>query len=241
MEITALSQPEHTYFLRRLRDARYAVLRDAENFINICSTLEELGCRLKEDKATGLGGYRKEFRALSAHGGMDETRFDVLFDQVRLARNDAAHQGVFARNAAKRAVKLCVYIEGIIMTQLKQIGDVMSGHLLLAQPYHTLSHLREEMLTNSFSFLPYQVADGYRLISDIDVARLLRNPQYSSRSYTTTVSQLDPQWLEGLHPAEVLQETDLLSAVIERISVFPAVVERSEGLPVGIITAFDLL
>ena len=128
------------------------------------------------------------------------------------------------------------------MTQLKQIGDVMSGHLVLAQPHHTLSHLREEMLSNSFSFLPYQVSDGYRLISDIDVVRLLRNPDYSkNKFYTTTVSQLDSLWIDGLYQAVVLQKTDLLTAVIDRISVFPAVVENSNGLPVGIITPFDLL
>lgn len=242
MEFTALSQPEQTYFLQRLRDARYAALRDAENFVDICSALEELGCRLKEAKAIGLGGYEAQFRALSVYGGMEGTRFGVLFEQVRMARNDAAHQGVFARNTAKRAVRLCTYIEGIIMTQLQQIGDLMSGHLLLAQPHHTLSHLREEMLSNSFSFLPYQVSGGYRLISDIDVARLLRNDRFKGKnSYTTTVSQLDSQWLGGLHQAVVLQETVLLTAVIDRISVFPAVVENSSGLPVGIITAFDLL
>jgi hypothetical protein len=217
-------------------------LRDAEDFTSICFALEELGCRLKEYKASGLGCYEKQFQTLAASGGMDEARFEVLLHHVRMARNDAARQGISARNAAKRTIRLGVYIEGIIMTQLKLVGDVMSGGLPLAQPHHTLSFLRETMLGNSFSFLPYPVSSEYRLISDGYIAQLLESAEYSrDKFFITTVSQLDPRSIGQLEKAVVLKNIDLLKNVIDENSVYPAVVEADGGRAVGIITAFNLL
>lgn len=242
MELDELSRAEQAHHLHRLRDARYQALRDAEDFLSICFALEELGCRLKENKANGLGGYETQFRALSTHGEMNPADFEVLFNQVRVARNDAAHQGVAARNAVKRAIKLCVYIEAILMSRLTLVGDVMSSGLLMAQPHHTLSYLREMMLGSSFSFLPYQFFSDYRLINDLYLSQLIRSPQYQRKAfYTTTVSQLDPKSITRLKKAVILKETDPLADVIDQISIYPAVVEGSGGIPVGIITAFDLL
>ena len=242
MTLSKLRTAEKVFHLHRLRDARYNALKDAEDFTSICFALEELGCRLKGSRAMGFGGYEKQYRGLSVLGGMDPGRFAILFDQVRVARNDAAHQGVFARNAARRAIRLCIYIEEILLNELELVGDVMSSGLQMAEPYHTLSHLRELMLSSSFSFLPYRVLEEYLLVSDLFIAKLLRSAEFGgSKFYSVTLAQIGPEGINSLERAEVLGETDPLTGVMDRISVYPAVVQNASAHPVGIISAFDLL
>ena len=108
MSQTTLSWEERLHYRDRLRAARYRALADAEGFGEICFAIEALGLRLN-GKEAAMGRYAKKIQPLANASTVLSslpqkfpilfTRFDALYETVRLARNDAMHTGVYARHA----------------------------------------------------------------------------------------------------------------------------------------------
>lgn len=109
-------------FVDQLRAARLDALRDAEAFNGIIHVVERLGSYVLGEHLD-LGSYAKcisklvensqtnQWESGSAFGRSLRTPFGTLYDLVRLARNDALHQGAFARHLTKHAIELAIVLE----------------------------------------------------------------------------------------------------------------------------------
>src|SRR4029077_17728684 len=103
-----------TFFANDLRSARLAALSDAEAFDEIIHVVERLGYYLtkenlgeKEHGSLGNSKYRVAITNIADKSGLSIpsaehraylTPFAELYEMVRQARNDALHQGAFARH-----------------------------------------------------------------------------------------------------------------------------------------------
>jgi CBS domain-containing protein len=178
---------ERLYHRDQLRAGRYAALADAEGFHAICFALEALGLRLLGKKAD-LGKYEPKLEELAQDSVVLKelsttepgrfSKFAPLFDLVRNARNDAMHTGVYARHATSAAIELCIGLEEALMTQQQQprelVEDFMVKDPVIVELWQPIAHVRQLMLTHSFSFLPVD-DNGWKLISETALARYMRS------------------------------------------------------------------
>src|SRR5262245_53896225 len=109
------------YFRDQFRQARAAVVRDAEAFESLIHVIERLGMLLSHEMGD-LGKYCGHLKAFAGRSPLARklpdslhTRFSKLYESVRVARNDAMHQGAFARHLTSHAVKLVLILEDALM------------------------------------------------------------------------------------------------------------------------------
>ena len=94
---------------------------------------------------------------------------------MRQARNDAVHQGAYARTLTGHAVELSIILEDALMTDASKVSQFMVRDVVGAKPWHPVSYVRQQMLTHAFSYLPIWLHDVWKLIPEYAVAKLLRN------------------------------------------------------------------
>jgi hypothetical protein len=179
----ALTRAAAIAFADQLRLARHSALGDAEGFGEIIHTIERLGSYLTKEKYgdLGLNGDLGKYKAALAHfackSGLaydDEqllTPFNRLYELVRIARNDAMHQGAFARHLTMNATELAIILEDA----LKQfdnptIADFMVRSPVCAEIWQPIGFIRQQMLANSYSQLPVLENKQWYLISDAAIA-----------------------------------------------------------------------
>ena len=122
-------------FAGQLRTARLEALGDAEAFVGIIHVVERIGSYLRGRQAS-LGAYRSVLSTLAAKSAFSSEKFRIfrdvltpfgeLYDLVRAARNDALHQGAFARHLTNHAVELAILLEdalGSYMTPTRVVAD----------------------------------------------------------------------------------------------------------------------
>src|SRR5437899_1265337 len=106
-------------FCEQLCRARASALRDAEAFDEIIHVVERLGSYLV-GKIGDLGKYKNKLAKLASNSALagvpDQWRgihvpFSLLYDLVKDARNDALHQGSFARHLTGHAIELSLVLE----------------------------------------------------------------------------------------------------------------------------------
>jgi len=178
-----LTDTESRYYRDALRTARYAALADAEGFGSICFALEALGIRLLgtqgdlgryEDR---IGFYARLSPVLTEMAKMHPSgfkTFEDLYQTVRAARNDAMHNGAYARHATNAAMELCIGLEEALMVGVKRtVGSVMVNSPITIDPWQPVAHARQLMLMHSFSFLPMWHAGEWWLLSELGLAKFL--------------------------------------------------------------------
>jgi CBS-domain-containing membrane protein len=244
----------HRYALDELRRARAAALGDAEGFPEILYTLERIGTALSGRVAT-LDAYKRYIQeianasALSAeltpqqrHG---HTEFDRLYDVVRAARNEAMHHGVFARHLTRHAVELCLLLEDGLMSNATIVADFMVRDPVCAQLWQPLSLIRQQMLANSFSYLPVPLDNGsYGLLADVAVARALANSSSNGDRRRTLACSLDESVAKGrieITRGNTIGPEEEVRAALERCDGKPLLVVDEEKRLLGIVTPFDML
>jgi hypothetical protein len=177
------------------------------------------------------------------------TPFYNLYEVVRAGRNDAMHQGVFARHLTNHAVELALIFEDALMSSLNVVADFMVREPVCAQQLQPLSFARQQMLANSFSYLPVFIGNKWKLLSDYNVARFLRTvpPEQTAvaRERKDRLATLvrdaiaaDPSIVEEavtVNPDEQVNET------IRSINSKPLLVVDNQNNLVGILTSYDLL
>jgi hypothetical protein len=182
-----LTREERLFYRDRLRAARYAALADAEGFEQVCFAVEALGMRLV-DRQEALGEYRDAILSLASTVDWRSdplqqfsgvfTRCAALYKKLRVARNDAMHTGAYARHATSAAIELCIYLEEALManngSHLNSAADYMVREVVVVEEWHLVAHARQMMLMHSFSFLPICLNGHWKLISEMSVARFLR-------------------------------------------------------------------
>lgn len=237
------------YFRDQFREARAEALRDAEGFQEILFVLERFGAYLKKSIGT-LGSYAtsvKEFALISpladpvpANRHLWHIPFAHLYDLVREARNDALHQGAFARHLTNNAVQLALVLEDALMSNQNKAGDYMVREPVCASLWQPVSFIRQTMLVNSFTYLPIFNSCHWFLISDYCLAKYLR----SSRNFRLAkpVREAIKEGLE-LEDAVTCFAHSPIDEVLKKSEGKPVLVidgERAERL-VGIVTPFDFL
>jgi hypothetical protein len=171
-------------FSDQLREARQNALRDAEAFDSIIQVVERFGSFLSHRIST-LGGCKEHIEKVAICSALAEDiprqwrdlhiPFSLLYDLFTDARNDALHQGAFARRLTRHAIELSLVLEDALRRSLDSpvVGDYMVRNPICAEEWQPISFIRQQMLVNSFSFLPLNTAQGWCLISDLEIATYL--------------------------------------------------------------------
>lgn len=204
-------------FRDKFRDARAAALRDAEGYQEVLFVLERLGSFLTRNIGS-LGSYRDSIAEMARLSPLAEiipdrcrdwhTPFGDLYELVREARNDALHQGAFARHLTIHAVQLCLVLEDALMNDSARIGEYMVTNPVCASLWEPISFIRQKMLENSFSNLPVFVAVGgqgtWHFISDHALAPYLRGEGDRQARLTKTLGEAVESGEIQLQPAKTV-------------------------------------
>jgi len=239
-------------FLTRLRTARALVLRDAESFHEAATVLEYIGQVIQRGRGRGLGAYEEQIVALAiSDGGAVDADIRRQFNVIREARNDIVHDGAYVRHLSDRLADFLVRLEDAVMCRLRRVGDVMVRNPVTAELWHLITHVRREMLANSFSnipiYLPGAATPGWHFLTDRAVMRFLTSAPNAQERHDRLGSTIECAIANlaatELPPAQILCPDDLIVDVAPRLEHLPALVTdaRDGSRLVGIISPFDLL
>jgi CBS domain-containing protein len=246
-----LTRQHRVAFLKRLREARALVLRDSEAFHESASVLEYIGQVMKGKIETGLAKYEEQIVELAVTvSGVEEDAVHRQFHVVREARNDAVHDGAYIRHLSSRLVDLLLLLEEAVMDKLQRVKDVMVRNPVVAEPWHLVSHVRREILANSFSTIPILLdkptPGNWVFLTDSGIMQFLREstldlPRIKRLSMTIGDAIEKGMCTESAIPCE---PDKLVDDLVPRMKHLPTLVTEKHGKEtrlVGIISAFDLL
>ena len=245
---------ERVYFRDLFRDARHQAFQDAEGFQQILFALERLGSllyrRAGKQKPGDIGKYEDEIKRISLASPLAcdlpvrwrgyHSPFDTLYRLVRNARNDALHQGAYARHLTNHAVQLALIIEDALMVNSQNISDFMVREVIQAEEWQPVSFARQQMLANSYSYLPIRYKGEWNLISDAAILKYVHSERKTRLS--DSVSDAISHGLQ-LETARCVDPNDSIELIIKNLGEKPVLVTDpfdSDRLA-GITSAFDLL
>ncbi len=246
-----IEEKQAKFFREELREARNKAVEDAEGFQEILFAIEKLGSYLHSD-GHSLSHYKPYIKKLAQNSDLLPVpqSFDNLFDIVKDARNDALHQGAFARHLTQNAVKLSLILEDALEKVLEErklkVEDFMVSNVICADLWKPLAFIRQQMLANSFSYLPFYDDDKqeWYLISDYQLAKYLRSANSSTQRKKKLQELLKDVW-NGLNlkEADRVSQDDDICKVLEIGQGKPVLVTKDEKAKrlFGIITPFDIL
>jgi hypothetical protein len=247
-----LLDAERNYLRDSLREARYGALADAEGFQQMCFAIEALGKRLTPN-AQGLSDCQPRLKLLAKQAGLlgDEDviescgkRFDALYIALREARNDVAHTGAYARHVAADAVVLCLVLEEALMSKRLTVGDFMVSKPVCLEPWQTVGHARQLMLSNSFSYLPIWHENSWWLLSDMAVASYLRPNWPSDEKKKLKIEEAHAKGL-ALKKVVPCKPNDLVTKLLKDSPAAGLWLVASDDYPkghlAGVLSPFELM
>jgi hypothetical protein len=250
----SLTADEARYFRDQFREARALAQQDSEAFHGLLFALEQLGSILPHKrKKQGLGAYKGSLGALAGLSPLADvpdrwisfhSRFPVLYELVRVARNDAMHQGAFARQLTAHAIELSLVLENAMTTFLSPTaGDYMVREPTCAALWQPMSFVRRSMLLGSFSYLPLLDSRGstprWTLLSDRAVAFYLRSGDYEERLADSVLEALKSDQLTLLS-ARTVRTVTPISEILDQHEPVLVLSDDDQHL-LGILTPFDAL
>jgi hypothetical protein len=264
--VPSLTKASARTFADQFRSARLTALADSESFDQIIHVIERFGSYLSKEEFGDkglhgdLGKYRGRIVGLVKSWGLAAesrrqfshlvTPFETLYDLVKDARNDALHQGAFARHLTKHAIELTIVLEDVLSNEMDPVVvDFMVRNPVCGEPWQPVAFLRQQMLANSYSFLPAIGTVGeWRVVSDAAIASFLgpdrKGPERRKRLAMTLdeATALSERPIE-VKPAVLVDETTSLEEALVGLTKSPILLVRSpSGKSIlGILTAFDLL
>lgn len=255
-----MNQEAAIHFRNELRDARAKAFQDAEAFDQVIFVVERLGSYLTSTVGT-LEQYKKRLCEEASRSPLADdipnqlpawhASFGTLYSLVQLARNDALHQGAFARHLTTHSVEVSVILEDALMADATCARDFMVSNPVCAHTWEPISSIRRTMLVNAFSYLPVATQNNggqsmWHLVSDFEIACYLRGCADSTERRRRLSAHLDD--------AVRTKELELIPATTcNPGDDIPRVLAISTGLPVlvlephpsgelrGLITPFDVL
>ena len=246
-------------FIEQLRNARAAVLRDSEAVAEALNAIERLGSLLI-NRIGNLGQYEKVLGELARKSALlaDEaplrwrqyhSPFRELYSIVQRGRNEWMHQGAFARNLASHAVMLCITLEDALMHGLggsNLVSDFMVRNVVAAEGWQPISFARQQMLANSFSFLPIKDATKiWHLLSDVGIAQFLDRVANRKEGLALTLENASKQQPGIFLPAVQLPGSmcvhDALSQFVNNRPILCYDERQGREHLIGILSAFDCL
>jgi hypothetical protein len=258
-----LTRETAKFFANDLRTARLAALAHAEAFGEIVHAVERLGSYLKGKQLT-LAKYREALACLADQSWQAEeipnqfrgllTPFRELLESVRIARNDALHQGAFARHLTKHAIELAIVLEDALSHCMEPyVSDFMVRNPACAELWEPVGFIRQQMLANSYSYLPVfedneqrEDGEGWSIVSDIAIAEYLgaeRDEALRNRRLAMTLKEACKEALIVVKPARTFDERTTLGVALNHLNAEHVLLVRGakrENL-LGILTPFDLL
>jgi hypothetical protein len=122
------------HFRDELREARAISLKDAEAFEQLIFVFERIGVYLT-GSIENLGRYAEPLTREALKSPLAQiipailpdwhAQFSTVFEVVRKARNDAMHEGAYARHLTKNAVELALVLEDALMAEAACVRDFM--------------------------------------------------------------------------------------------------------------------
>src|SRR5947209_1239477 len=113
------------HFRDQFREARAVVLKDAEAFEQIVFVIERLGVYLM-GRLGDMGKYADSVSAMARRSPLAQVipaqipehhaAFATVYKLVQNARNDALHEGAFARHLTIHAIELALVLEDALMS-----------------------------------------------------------------------------------------------------------------------------
>lgn len=246
-----LDKNRKIYFRDLFRDARMKALNNSENFEDLIFALEKLGSFITQT-VDGLGNYKDSINNEAKKSVLAEhipkhlpefhTDFNSLYELVKDARNSAMHEGVFARHITQHAIEISLIIEDALMSLNGKVKDFMVRNPVCAYEWQPISFIRQNMLANSFSYLPIYHNGKWKLISDLQISKYLQ----SSTSKTQRKKKLSSSFTDsGIIPidTEAVSALDNVKDILENWNGLPICVtlQNSDAEIVGILTPYDLL
>lgn len=253
--------PESILFFRdQLRAARDAAIRNSEDYHDALFAIERLGQYVCPE-GNGLGQYLTPIqRALD----ISSDEFEPLYTAVAHARNDALHQGAFARHLTANAIRLLIKLEGFLMTKYEKVtGQALTiEHYMVRNPvcaesWMPVSFVRQLLLANSFSSIPVLVGNEWRFLFDVDLVNYAQGKTGNARKERLAKSIADAcatglRLVEARLVSKEMKVTEFLALEESRsVEKYPVLVVRKmadgevQGTScphlVGILSAFDLL
>ena len=226
---------------------------------------EEKGCEGNEDKETkGLDAYKeclialvKKYHPLEKHRRKRWTRlyrnshtaFGSLYEMVMHGRNDALHQGAFARILTLHLVEVALFLEDTLMAITgRSIKDYMVRNPVRAHAWQPVSFVRQMMLANSFSYIPVYMnkknteEKAWHIIADYHIAEYLQSADSDGRGKLLAKS-IEKAIGSTIAEAVTCRPDDTVKDVLERIKGEPILVVKSDNCEelLGIATTFDLM
>lgn len=247
--VRKLDNRQRVDFAHQFRDARAAALRDSEAFEEQLLVMERLGVYVLNSHK-GLAAFQRDLQEIASESPLAfdaahaypalHLSFPTLYDEARIGRNDAMHQGAVARHLARHAQELALIMEDALMSSVKTVKDFMVRNPITAELWQPLSAIRRTMLLNAFSFLPFQIGKEWRFVSDGDLATFLRSQgaDRKKRMLMTLGEALD----KGLKPTKAQQcgLDEPIEKLAKTMGHAPVLVFVDNRI-VGLVTAFDLL
>ena len=251
------------YFRNEFRKARRATERDPQDCMSIAHVLESFGsqvCKKKHKYGHTIGGcydaikeFVREYNPASKTLCPDyHLKFGRLYKVVRDGRNDMAHRGSRAKYLAPRFAELSIVIEDALMNhdEIERVQDYMVRDVTTAQLSQPLSAIRQDMLINSFSYMPYfnEAKRKWFVVSDEDIARYLRsNGKYrQDRVYDTLGCAIKKRM--KTHTPLVCEPDMLIENVVRKLKRLkkyhlPVLISHPKDRQhlLGILTASDLM
>jgi hypothetical protein len=248
---------EARHFADEFRVARGAVLKDAEDFDKVIHSVERLGSFLL-GQVDSLGGYGRMISGQALRSPLASeipeqlpefhASFERLYELVKDARNDAMHQGAFARRLAEHAVQLSLVLEDALRRgyEMEKVGEFMVRGPICGEIWHPTSFIRQSMLTNAFSYLPVKKDGVWYLVADLDVASYLAKAASKTDRKTRLAAKLSDVPDIRLKVAKRCTAEASLDEAFEKFGDDPSplLVERNQPDSteiIGILAPFDLL
>lgn len=249
-----MEEGSHTKLRDELREAREFAINDSENYDQLLFAIERLGCKLS-DKAKTLGGYKTIIKDLGKLSVLSEdipevwrelhTPISELFEIITQARNDALHQGAYARHLNENTIQLSIILEDALMSESQNICDFMVRNPVCAESWQPISFIRQKMLANSFSYLPVFYKDDWYVVSDSSLARYLRINTDRNQLLGKSLKKAIEEDSLSLEKVRVITISDEMSVkkILESNNHLPVLIGslHNKSSLIGILTMFDLL
>jgi len=243
------------YFRDELRAARAVALGNAEDFSEILFVIERFGVQVT-NSVSNMHAYSERIAQIASQSPLAmghcvptqgwQVDFRQLYELVKDARNDALHTGAYARHLTGCSIELALVLEDALMSNLTVVRDFMVKNPVVTFGWQPLAIIRQSMLANSFSYLPYSDSmKKWNWISDFELAKCLRSAPTKARRKELLALPLEEAVSVGsISPlkAQVCYPDDQVVDVLDRSSGSPILVlDKTANEVIGIITPFDVL
>lgn len=248
-QLTKLEPRQRIHFRDQLRSARACALKDSEAFLGILIAIERLGAFLRSG-AIGLGGLKSGLSAVAERAPSVASRcavrsglvpFERLFEHVRVQRNEAVHAGAYARHLTRHCVELALLLEEGLMAEAEVVSDFMIRDITFAEAWQPVAFARQQMLLNSFSFLPIELGGQWQFLSDFEVARFVRGAANPKGALELSIEDAHVRYGLKLARAEIVVATSTVKQALHTSRGQPVLVKDESDRIVGLVTPFDLL